>query len=222
MLQEKGLCINSDLIDKRTTQFSDILTGAQGASWKASTLFGGRRPLLKERSSLTGERTTWGWPQGSCQGSGNPPPGSRRWEENSQSLQLLPTRDDAVQVLTPLPTLPAASSPPASLPKPPFPGKRTPPRTHRPGPASPCPSLLSYPKSSTGSAHRVVKPEPSPARPTRISATQAQKVSSPASFMFSFAITKCTCLLAPRRRVSQHTERPSLPTHLPAVRSWAS
>ena len=118
VLQEKGLCINSDLIDKRTTQFSDILTGAQGASWKASTLFGGRRPLLKERSSLTGERTTWGWPQGSCQGSGNPPPGSRRWEENSQSLQLLPTRDDAVQVLTPLPTLPAASSPPASLPVP--------------------------------------------------------------------------------------------------------
>lgn len=128
MLQ-KGLCINSDLIDKGTTQFSDILTGAQGASWKASTLFGGRRPLLKDPSSLKGERTTWGWPQGSCQGSRNPPPGSGRWEENGQSLQWLPTRDDAVQVLTPLPTLPAASSPPASLPKPPFPGKRTPPRT---------------------------------------------------------------------------------------------
>lgn len=44
----------------------------------------------------------------------------------------------------------------------------------------------------------------------------------PCSFAFSFAITKCTCLLAPRRRVSRHTERPSLPTHLPAVQSWAS
>ena len=71
VLQEKGLCINTDLINKGTTQVSDILMGAQGASWKASTLFGGRRPLLKAFSSMRGERTTWGWPQGSCQGSGN-------------------------------------------------------------------------------------------------------------------------------------------------------
>lgn len=80
----------------------------------------------------------------------------------------------------------------------------------------------SYRKSTTGSAHRPMKPEPSPASPARISAAQARTVPSPASFAFSFAITKCTCLLAPRRRVSRHTERPSLPTHLPAVRSWAS
>lgn len=80
----------------------------------------------------------------------------------------------------------------------------------------------SYRKSCTRSAHRLMKPEPSPSSPARISAAQARTVPSPASFAFSFAITKSTCLPAPRRRVSRHTERPSLPTHLPAVRSWAS
>ena len=64
----------------------------------------------------------------------------------------------------------------------------------------------SYRKSSTGSAHRLMKPEPSPASPARISAAQARSVPSPASFAFSFAITKCTCLLAPRRRVPAHRE----------------
>ena len=79
----------------------------------------------------------------------------------------------------------------------------------------------SYRKSSTGSAHRLMKPEPSPASPARISAAQARSVPSPALSRFpSPSPSVPVCL--PRGAVSRHTERPSLPTHLPAVQSWAS